>query len=148
MTKSGLPKFASSSFVGPDQHGVHEQRVIGPRADHADLDAILRIPAGEAVEAIEPLAGVEVVLGAFAVDGKRGRVERDVHRPPPDVLLRSGVLDDPLVLGRAAGLGAGVGDQRAVVGDAGILLVTDGVLVKRAHGQVAVNLGHRQFMVF
>ena len=135
-------------FRRPDEHRVHEQRVIGPRADHANLDAILRVPAGEAVEAVQALAGVEVVLGAFAVDRKRLRVERDVHRPPPDVLFRSRVLDDPLVLGRPAGLGARVGDQRAVVGDAGILLVTNGVLVERAQRQVAVNLGHRQFVVF
>ena len=51
-----------------DEHGVHEQRVIRPRADDADLDAILRIPAGEAVEAIEPLARVEIVERALAVD--------------------------------------------------------------------------------
>ena len=47
----------------PDEHRVHEQRVIGTRADDAHLDAILRVPAGEAVEAVEPLAGVEVVDG-------------------------------------------------------------------------------------
>src|SRR6266576_1107733 len=37
-----------------DEHRVHEERVIRPRADHAYLDAMLRVPAGESVEAIEP----------------------------------------------------------------------------------------------
>ena len=73
----------------PDEHVVHEQRVVGPRADHADLDAIVRVPAGEAVEAVEPLARVQVVDRALAVDGERLRVEGDVDRPPPDVLVRS-----------------------------------------------------------
>ena len=65
-----------------DQHGVHEQRVIGPRADDAHLDAVLRVPAGEAVEAVQPLARVEVVEGALAVDREGVRVERDVDRCP------------------------------------------------------------------
>ena len=53
---------------GADEHGVHEERVIRPRADDADLDAILRIPAREAVEAIKPLPRVEIIEGALAVD--------------------------------------------------------------------------------
>ena len=51
------------------------------------------------------------------------------------------MLDDALVLRRAAGLGAGVGDERAVLGDARVLLVTNRVLVERARRQVAVDLG-------
>ena len=69
-------------------------------------------------------------MGALAVDGEGVRVARDVHRPPPDVLLRVRMFDDALVLGRAAGLCPGVGDERAVLGDAGVLLVADGVLVR------------------
>ena len=30
MTKSGLPNAASSCLRGPDEHGVHEEGVIGP----------------------------------------------------------------------------------------------------------------------
>jgi hypothetical protein len=40
-----------------------------------------------------------------------------------------------------AGFDSGVGNQRAVLGDAGVLLVTDGVLVKRAWREVAVDFG-------
>ena len=141
MTKSGVPKLASSSLRRADEHRVHEKRVIRPRADDADLDAILRIPAGEAVETVEPLACVEVVERALAVDRERVLVERDVHRPPPDVVLRCGILDDALVLRRAAGLHAGVGDERAVLGDARVLLEADRVLVERARREVVVDLG-------
>ena len=124
-----------------DEHRVHEERVIGPRADDADLDAILRVPAREAVEAVEPLARVEVIERALAVDFEGVRVARDVHRSPPDVVLRVGMLDDALVLRRAAGLRAGVGDERAVLRDARVLLVADRVLVERARRKVVVDFG-------
>ena len=71
-----------------DEHRVHEERVIGPRANDADLDAVFRIPAGEAVEAIKPLARVQIVKGALTVDLKRVLVARDIDRSPPDVALR------------------------------------------------------------
>ena len=58
------------------------------------------------------------------------------------------VLDDPLVLGRAARLHAGIGDQRAVVGDAGVLLVANGVLVEGTRREVAVNFRNGQSVLF
>ena len=121
MTKSGCAEAREFLARRADEHRVHEQRVIRPRANHADLDAILRIPAREAVEAVEPLARVEIVERALAVDLERVLVERDVHRPPPDLLLRCGILDDAFVLRRTSGLRARVGDQRAVLGDARVL---------------------------
>ena len=59
-----------------------------------------------------------------------------------------GLLDDPLVLGRTAGLGARVGDQRAVVGDAGIFLIANGMFVKRARRQIMVNGGDSNVVLF
>ena len=166
MTKSGSPKLASSSRRRADEHRVHdeirraeareflarranehrvhEERVIRPRADDADLDAILRIPAREAVETIEPLACVEVVEGALAVDLERVFVERDVDRPPPDVLLRGGMFDDALVFGRAASLHAGVGDKRAVLRNARVFLEANRVLVERAWRKVVMDLRYGQ----
>ena len=44
---------------GADQHVVHEQRMVGPRADHANLQSPLRIPAGKPVDDIQPLARAE-----------------------------------------------------------------------------------------
>jgi|HubBroStandDraft_6_1064221.scaffolds.fasta_scaffold2323110_1 hypothetical protein len=33
----------------PDEHGMHEERVIWPRANHANLDAIFWVPPRETV---------------------------------------------------------------------------------------------------
>jgi hypothetical protein len=60
------------------------------------------------------------------------RVDGDVDGAPPDLGFGVGVLDDALVFGRAAGFDPGVGGQRAVVDDAGVFFVTDGVLVEGA----------------
>ena len=122
-----------------DEHRVHEERVIWPRADDADLDAILRIPSRETVETVEPLARVEVIERALAVDFKRVLVERDVHRPPPDILLRRGILDHALVLRRPASLHAGVGDKGAVLGDARVFLETNRMLVECARRKVVIH---------
>ncbi len=54
------------------------------------------------------------------------------------------MLDHPLVFRRTSGLDAGVGDERAVLGDARVFLETNGVLVERARREVAVDGGDRR----
>ena len=78
---------------------MHEKRVIRPGADDADLNAILRVPARETVEAVKEVAGVEVIAGALANDGECVRIERDVHWTPPDIVFGGTLFDDALVLG-------------------------------------------------
>ena len=51
----------------------------------------------------------------------------------------AGCFDDALVLRRAAGLCARVGDERAVLRDAGVLFVPDRMLVERAGREVAMD---------
>src|ERR1700751_158247 len=104
--------------------------MVGPRADDAYFDRM--IPTREPIETINPVADIEIVAGALAVDGKGLGCDRDIDRAPPNISFGVGMLYDSLVLGRAAGFGSGVGNQRAVLGDAGVLLVADGVLVERA----------------
>src|SRR5262249_61813184 len=43
---------------GAGQHRVHEKGVVGAGADDVDLDAVLRVPAGEAIETVEALPRV------------------------------------------------------------------------------------------
>src|SRR6476620_188869 len=127
-----------------NEHGMHEERVIRPRTNHSDFDAIFRIPAREAVKTVEPFARVEVVERALAVDLERALVARDIHRSPPDVFFRRGMLDHALVLWRTSRLYAGIRNKRAVFGDACVFLVTNRVLVERARREVAVNLGNSE----
>jgi len=124
-----------------DEHRVHEEGVIRQRANNADLHAILQIPSGETIDAVEPLARVEVIDSALAVDCEKVLVARDVHGSPPNVAFRRWILDDSLVLRRASGLRTGVGDEFAILRDARVLLVPDRVLVERARRQVVMDLG-------
>ena len=114
----------------PDHHGVHEERVVRPRADDADFQPMLRGPAGEAIDDVEALAGVEVVLRALAVDEVGVFVERGIHRSPPDFIFRRGTADDPFVQGRTAGLFPRRNNERSGIryGRAGI--VPDRLLVE------------------
>ena len=91
-------------FRRADEHGVHEECVIRPRADEADLDAILWVLAREGVDAIKALLRVEVIERALAADSESVVIARDIHRAPPNVVLRFGMLDHTLVFGRTFGL--------------------------------------------
>jgi len=79
---------------------VHEQGVIGTRADHANRGAIFLVPAGESVDDVQLLPGVEIVDGAFAIDLKSLLVDRDVDGPPPYFIFGIGMLNNPFVGGR------------------------------------------------
>src|SRR5262249_44962860 len=121
------------------------QCVVGPRADDAYFDRM--IPTREPIETVNPVADIEIVARSLAVDGKALGCDRNINRAPPDVSFGVGMLYNPLVLRRAAGFGSGVGNQRAIFGDASVLLVADGVLVERAGRQIAVDFGHRNAVV-
>ena len=153
---------------------MHEEGVVRPGGDDADLDAVLGVPVEELVVHEHLVQGVEVVHGPLPVGQERVLVYLDVGRAParaedaggqreeaeasgtasapagsetgdgmatgtrrrryslaPPELLRGGlVLDDALVPGRAAGLGAGQRGQRAGGRDERTLLVLDRLLVQ------------------
>jgi hypothetical protein len=83
--------------------------VVGPVGDDADVDALLRIGAGEGVDDVDEVGVVEVgdKLGAQRVE--IGLADRLVDLPPADPLLALAVADDELVLRRAPRVLAGVG---------------------------------------
>ncbi len=135
----GLAKVLELLLGRADEHVVHEERVVGTAANDADLDAVLGVPAGEAVKDVDVVARVEVVDGTLAVDLKRVLVHLDVDGAPPDVVLGGLLVDDALVLGRTAGLLARVVDERTGGRDDGALLL-DGVLVQLGYGGVALEV--------
>lgn len=124
---------------GTDKHIVHEQCVIGAGADHPNLDAVLWIPSGKAVEDVDVVAGIEVIDGTFAVNLECVLVHLNVDRAPPDVIFTRLFVDDALVLGAPAGLLTGEVDERTGGGDDGAL-VFDGIFVELGGGGVALEL--------
>src|SRR6202162_5689168 len=126
---------------------MHEKCVVRPRTDDTDLDPILRIPPGEYIETIKVLATVKVIASALADYRKGVRIERDIDLPPPDIVLRRGLFDDAFVFGRTPGLDAGIGDKRTVLGDMGVFFVENGMLVKGAGSEVAVDFFNSNFVL-
>lgn len=51
-----------------DQHVAHEESMVGTSADDADAYPVALIPAGETVDNVDAVAGVEVVDGTLTVD--------------------------------------------------------------------------------
>jgi hypothetical protein len=78
---------------------MHEERVIWPRANHANLDAIFWVPPRETVKAVKAVAAIEIVAGALTIDGECVRLKRDVDGTPPDIVFGGALFDDALVLG-------------------------------------------------
>ena len=101
---------------------------------------MLGIGAGERVHDVEVLAleagddpcaqSVEALLGELAVDVA-----------PPDPLLRARLTDDELVRRRAAGVAAGVDDERAALGEPAVA-DQEGVRVEHGGGRIPVDATH------
>lgn len=52
----------------PDEHVAHEESMVGASADNANVDAVALVPAGETIDNVDAVAGVEVVDSTLAVD--------------------------------------------------------------------------------
>lgn len=52
----------------PDEHVAHEESMVGASADNANVDAVALVPAGETIDNVDAVTGVEVVDSALAVD--------------------------------------------------------------------------------
>lgn len=53
---------------GTDEHVVHEQGMVGTRADDTHVDAVALVPASKTINDIDAVSGVEVVDSTFAVN--------------------------------------------------------------------------------
>ena len=138
----GVPEFGQLPACGPDEHVVHEQRVVRPRADHTDLEPVGRIPAGETVDAEDRIAQVEVIARPLSVEREQLRLDRRVDRPPPDIPLGIDVLHEMLVHRRASRLLARVGDESAVGGDLRVRLTPNRILVQLRRRRIATDVFH------
>jgi hypothetical protein len=108
------------------------------RGDHAHADPVRRVSAGERVDDIQRrrLAKVRGHLLAQPVEVILRQLL--VHLAPPDPVLGRRLADDELVLGRAAGVLAGVHDQRAALAEAPVP-ARERVLVEQRRRRVEVD---------
>lgn len=102
----------------------------------ADLDAVLGIPPSEGVDDVNLLSGVEVILGAFAIDLKGVFPDGHIDVAPPNVIFGGGVFGNALVAWRPAGFLTGVGNERTESRKAGGGLVANGVHVEPRSGRI------------
>jgi hypothetical protein len=121
--------------LGADQQVVHEERMVGPRADHPHFHSVGVVPAREAVNHVDGRPRVEVLKRHPPALHEAFAARRDVHTPPPDVGCGLNVLDDSLVLGAAAGLLARPRGQSAARNDGGAF-AQDRVLVQQGRRSV------------
>ena len=110
--------------------------MVGSGANDADFDAFVGVPSGESIDDVEVLAGIEVVLGSFAIDFEGVLVDGDVDVTPPDDIFRGRVLGDALILWRASGFFSGVGDECSKVRETGGWLVANRLHVESGDGGI------------
>jgi len=123
--------------LGAAQHVAVEQRVPGQLGDHAHVEPVRRI--GATVEILdEVVAALHVFehVGVEHVEG--GRVHRLVV-VPPDRVFHIRCAHHELVLGRAAGMGAGRNHDRAALADVA-LAALHGLFHQLGLDQVVENL--------
>jgi hypothetical protein len=97
------------------EHVTREQAVPRAFGNDAHRHPVLRICADEQVLHVDVAAlvvGQDLTVQVVELFRRRGAIDR----PPPDVVAARRLLDQELVLGRAAGVLAGLDDQRAAGG--------------------------------
>ena len=98
---------------GLDEHVAGEQAVPGIFGNDPDRQAVGRVGAAIAI-LNECFLALEVIHHAGVDDIELVGADRLIDRTPPDVVLDRVVLDHEFILGRAAGIFAGLGDKRAI----------------------------------
>ena len=93
--------------------------------------------------AVQVLGEQRLVFGVGEEVGEQQIEMLDRHRVvvvPPDDRIGLGVADDEFVFRAAAGVHAGVGDQRAVLGDMGLMFLQR-ELIKTGSGKIPMHRG-------
>ena len=52
----------------PDEHVIHEERMVGTSTNDPYVDSVAFIPAGESIDNIDAVASVQVVDRSFSVN--------------------------------------------------------------------------------
>ena len=100
-----------------DEHRPREECVVGVARDDAHGDPLLRVGAGERVDDVEVVAAADVRGHLLAQPLEVLLRDLGVDVAPPDPLFGARLLDDELVLRRAAGVLAGVDGERPALGE-------------------------------
>ena len=85
-----------------DEHRLGEECVVGVRGDDPNADPVRGIGSGVGVRDVDRLLLLEVGDHLLAEPFERLLVDRLIHGAPPDPVYGLGLLDDELVLRRAA----------------------------------------------
>ncbi len=125
---------------GAHQQGADEQAVPGELGNDAHVDAVRRLRAAEQILHEQVLLGRHVRQEIGLQRCERLFGHRAVDVAPVNGIFGLGVTDDELVLGRAAGVLAGLDHQRPVLGEQP-LAAADGFLDQRPRPQVPVQGG-------
>ena len=137
IVRSGT-KLGRSSDWRADQKIANEERVPGVLGEDARLDAKGRVSA-----AVEVLGEQRFCLRMGKEIGEQ-RIEmlwrNRVVVVPPDDWIGIGVADDELVFRAAAGVNAGVGDQRSMRGNVG-LVALESMLIKLWRAEIPIDAG-------
>ena len=129
----------------PDEHGVHEQRVVGTRTDHPDLHAQAGIPAGKSVAHIDLITRVEIIDGPLPIEEECVVLDGPIDSAPPHILFRGGVPHHVLVQRAPAGLGAR-SDGDGSTGHDRCMLAGHGIFVELGRRGVPHHHRHVDFM--
>ena len=113
----GVFRREAGKFVcgGADQQGADEQVVPGALVDDAHIDAMFGLRTAEQVGDIERVLFAQRLEEIRLERGEMFRSHAAIGLAPPHRRFGFGIADDELVLGAAAGMLAGLDDQRAVL---------------------------------
>jgi len=120
---------------------MHEQGMISARADDPHFDLCFRIPAGKAIDDVQPFAAAEMLERDALVFLERLFGQRDVDLAPPHIVLARGLFDDPLVFRTATLFLARVGRDRTRRNNHSAIIVQC-LFVKSSRCGVAKDVGN------
>jgi len=120
-----------------DEHVAREERMPAALADQPHRQAILGVGAAEDV-LDEGLAALKIAEHALIHALEHCLGDRPVDVAPGDIVFARRLLDDVLVLDRAAGMDAGIGDE-AAAGAEHPLATAHCVLVEQRNREVPMD---------